>query len=179
MINPFTIAGKIEQIQKEVLAPLYGSRQLDNEEFPQLLARTGEIIAKHQGFFEEVSRSSLVAMIFKIIKLFGGAEALTEDDFTRFTSYVNDGGLRAMVTMLKSNNMESTFVEELGRLDEHVRQNAAPMLSKSRELHHDFIHGFLSDVYGSPANSPAKIQENFAEADGFIKSLADLALQEG
>lgn len=177
MINPFTVAGKIEQIQKDVLEPLYGTPEQEHVEFDSLLRSTGEVIAKYQDFFLEVSSSSLVAMIFKIIKLFGGADGLTEEDFSRFTSYVNDGGLQAMITMLKSDDKEQTFVEELGRLDAEVRTNAAPMLTKSRELHSDFIQGYLIDNYGSVADAPEEIQENFSKSDAFISRLAGLAVE--
>ena len=177
MINPFTVAGKIEQIQKEILEPLYGTPGQEQMEFDGLLRSTGEVIAKYQDFFLEVSRSSLVAMIFKIIKLFGGADGLTEKDFFRFTSYVNDGGLQAMITMLKSDDKEKTFVEELGRLDAEVRANAAPMLAKSRELHSDFIQGYLIENYGSVAGAPENIQENFSKSDAFIRRLTDLAAE--
>ncbi len=176
MINPFAVAGKITTIQQEVLAPLYGtSAQYEDTPFALRLAETGRVIDRHQQFFEEVSRSSLVAMIFKIIQMFGGADGLTEQDFSRFTSYVNDGGLQAMIAMLKSDNMEKTFVDELTKLASHVLENAPPMLEKSRELHQDFIQGYLSDEYGSFAQSPKRLQQNFLLADEFILRLAELS----
>ena len=78
-----------------------------------LLVETGRAIAAHQGYIEELCRSRLVAVIFKIVKLKGGADQLTEEDFDRFTSYVNDGGIRVMIKMLLSPDKEKTFVAEL------------------------------------------------------------------
>jgi hypothetical protein len=179
MINPFTISSKIKKIQHEVLSPLYSMHpEQENAGFDELLSDTGKAIANHQDFFEEVSSSSLVALIFKIIKLFGGADELTEDDFDRFTSYVNDGGLKAMVAMLLSEEKEESFVDELGRLESHVRENAAPMLAKSRDLHRDFINGYFEEAYGSLDKTPPKLQDNFSRSDEFIKTLAELAVSQ-
>ena len=178
MINPFTVASTITTIQTEVLRPLY-TVQEDTKQlsFEQLLVKTGQVIATHQNFITEVCSSSLVALIFKIVKLFGGADSLTEDDFDRFTSYVNDGGLKAMITMLQANDKERIFMEELQQLDKHVRDNAAPMLIKSRKLHQEFITGFFIEKYGSLEQTPQILQENFSQSDTFIGHLADLADQ--
>ncbi len=176
MINPFTVGTRIKEIQQDVLHPLYvmypGQEQADHD---QLLAETGRAIASHQQFIEEISRSGLVAFIFKIITLFGGADQLTEEDFNRFTSYVNDGGIKAMVTMLLSSDREKVFVAELAQLDSNIRKNAAPMLAKSRDLHRDFISGFFNETYGSLQKTPQKLQDNFAGSDDFIHKLSLLA----
>ena len=176
MINPFTVANTIKEIQQDVLRPLYVMYPgKENADYDRLLAETGRAIASHQGFIEEMSRSSLVAFIFKIIKLFGGADQLTEEDFNRFTSYVNDGGLAAMLKMLLSEDREKTFVDELARLDVAIRRNAAPMLAKSRDLHRDFITGFFQETYGSLKNTPQKLRDNFTRSDAFIHRLSLLA----
>ena len=176
MMNPFTVGSRIKEIQQDVLRPLYvmypGQEDAD---YDRLLAETGRVIGSHQGFIEEMSRSSLLAFIFKIIKLFGGADQLSEEDFNRFTSYVNDGGLTAMVTMLLSEDREQTFVDELAKLDIAIRRNAAPMLAKSRDLHRDFITGFFQETYGSLQNTPQKLRDNFARSDAFIHNLSLLA----
>lgn len=178
MINPFTVAGKIEMIQQDVLQPLYTIQQGTSlSTFNDLLAETGQAIAKHQKFIEEISSSSLVALLFKIVKLFGGADSLTEEDFNRFTSYVNDGGLKAMITMLLAEDKETVFAEELRRLDKPVRDNAAPMLQKSRELHREFITDFFNKQFGSFQQTPQALQENFANSDTFISHLSRIATQ--
>lgn len=180
VINPFTVSSKIKTIQNEVLSPLYSMYPgQDQAGFNDLLAQTGEVIASHQQFFEEVSSSSLVAFIFKIVKMFGGADQLTEEDFARFTSYVNDGGLKVMVAMLLSEEKEKVFVDELVRLDSQVRKNAAPMLVKSRDLHHDFINGYFAETFGSLAETPKKLRDNFDHSDSFIHTLSELASQVG
>ncbi len=176
MINPFTVGKRIKEIQQDVLHPLYvmypGQEQAN---YGRLLADTGRAIAAHQQFIEEICGSGLVAFIFKIIKMFGGADQLTEEDFTRFTSYVNDGGIKAMVTMLLSADREKVFIAELAKLDTDIRNNAAPMLAKSRELHRDFIIGFFNETYGSLQKTPQKLQDNFTRSDDFIHRLSLLA----
>lgn len=176
MINPFTVSGKIKQIQNDVLHPLYTVQDDDKQpSYEDLLGKTGQAIARHQPFIEEVSSSTLVALIFTIVKLFGGADSLTEKDFQRFTSYVNDGGLQAMITMLLATDKDKVFTEELGQLDRHIRENAAPMLKKSRELHREFISGFFLEKYGSLEQTPQELQKNFSRSDAFIKHLSELA----
>jgi hypothetical protein len=176
MINPFTAQAKIARIQQDVLRPLYtvypGCESMAHD---WLLAETGREIIKHQRFIEELCRSRLVAMIFKIVKFLGGAERLTEEDFSRFTSYVNDGGIGAMVKMLLAANKEQTFVDELQRLPVHVRKNAPLMLEKSVELHGDFINGFFRECYGSIDSTPPRLRNNYAESRKFICRLVVLA----
>lgn len=176
MINPFTAGSKIRNIQQDVLGPLYSLYPgQDEAEHGELLAETGRAISNHQPFIEEVCSSRIVAVIFKIVKVLGGADQLTEEDFNRFTSYVNDGGIEAMIKMLLSQDKEKTFVDELRRLPEHVRQNAPLMLTKSQTLHSDFITGFFRENYGTLENAPQKLKENFSLSDDFIKRLASLA----
>jgi len=176
MINPFTAAGKVKEIQQEVLKPLYTMYpEQESTEFSWLLVETGRAISRHQPFIEEVCRSQLVAIIFKIIKLLGGADQLNEEDFARFTNYANDGGIKAMVKMLLSTNKEKTFVDELKGLPVHVRENAPPMLTKSRSLHSDFITGFFEETHGSVEKTPQKLRTNFNKSDEFIGRLAALA----
>lgn len=178
MINPFTAEPKVRKIQQEVLHPLYTLHSSqDTAQHSWLLVETGRAISRHQHFIEEVCRSRLVAAIFKIIKMLGGADQLTEEDFTRFTAYVNDGGIQAMIKMLLSANKEKTFVDELRRLPIHIQQNAPLMLAKSRSLHSDFITGFFKETHGSVKKTPQKLRNNFAQSDDFINSLASLATE--
>jgi hypothetical protein len=176
MINPFTAEPKIRKIQQEVLRPLYTLYDGQNEaQHNWLLVETGRAISSHQQFIEEVCRSRLVSAIFKIIKMLGGADQLTEDDFARFTAYVNDGGIQAMLKMLLSANKEKTFVDELKRLPLPIQRNAPLMLEKSKSLHRDFIAGFFKESHGSVKNTPQKLRDNFAKSDEFINRLAYLA----
>ncbi len=178
MVNPFTAQAKISRIQQDVLRPLYTmTPDQEQVEHAWLLVETGRAIASHQSYIEEVCCSRLVAAIFKIVKLLGGADQLTEEDFDRFTSYVNDGGLKALVKMLLSSDKEKTFVDELQGLPPHVQNNAPMMLQKSSSLHSDFITGFLKDSYGSLQKSPQKLRDNFSKSDAFIKRLASLAAE--
>lgn len=176
MINIFTVQAKINRIQQDVLRPLYtvypGYEAAVHE---RLLAETGRSIQFHQGYIEELCRSRLVAMVFKIVKFLGGADQLSEEDFARFTSYVNDGGIRAMVKMLLAADKEQTFVGELRRLPDDVQQNAPPMLNKSVGLHEDFITGFFRDNYGSLDRTPTRLRDNYAETRRFICRLVVLA----
>ena len=176
MINPFTAQAAIGRIQQDVLRPLY-TMYPGQEAAPHawLLAETGRAIAGHRRYIEEVCSSRLVAIIFKIVKFLGGAEQLTAEDFTRFTSYVNDGGLQAMITMLLAVDKEHTFIEELRRLPDHVRANAPPMLAKAKSLHTDFISGFFQQNFGSIDATPAKLRENFIRSRDFINRLVELA----
>lgn len=178
MINPFTAQTKISRIQQDVLAPLYtmcsGQKDTDHA---WLLVETGRAIASHQSYIEEVCCSRLVLVIFKIVKLLGGADQMTEEDFDRFTAYVNDGGIKAMVKMLLSPEKEKTFVNELQQLPVNVRVNAPQMLSKSKSLHKDFITGFFKENYGSLKNTPEKLQNNFSKSDAFIEKLVYLAAE--
>ena len=178
MVNPFTAGTKIRKIQQDILRPLYTMYPgQEAAKFSWLLVETGRAISHHRPFMEEVCHSHLVAIIFKIIKLLGGADQLTEEDFTRFTSYVNDGGIKAMVKMLLSANKEKTFIDELAELPHHVRKNAPPMLTKSRSLHSDFITGFFKEMHGSVKKTPQKLRDNFAKSDDFINRLAILAAE--
>ncbi|MBU1566303.1 MAG: hypothetical protein KJ630_11855 [Proteobacteria bacterium] len=176
MINPFTAQAEISRIQQDVLRPLY-TMYSGQEAAPHawLLAETGRAIAGHRHYIEEVCGSRLVSIVFKIIKFLGGAEQLTAEDFARFTSYVNDGGIQAMITMLLAIDKENTFVEELQRLPDHVRTNAAPMLAKAKSLHTDFITGFFQETFGSVDDTPAKLRDNFVRSREFISRLVQLA----
>ncbi len=178
MINPFTAQAKVSKIQQDVLRPLYTMNSgQEGAQYDWLLVETGRAISSHQQFIEEVCSSRLVAAIFKIIKLLGGADQLTEEDFTRFTAYVNDGGISAMVKMLLSAKKEKTFVEELKRLPQHIQQNAPLMLERSRSLHSDFINGYFRESHGSVQQTPQKLKENFSKSDDFINRLALLAAE--
>lgn len=178
MINPFTAESKVRKVQQDVLRPLYTSYPgQESAQYDWLLVETGRAIANHQQFIEEVSCSRFVALIFKIIKLLGGADQLTQEDFSRFTAYVNDGGIKAMVKMLLSVKKEEVFINELKQLPVHIQQNAPLMLTKSRSLHNDFITSFFSQSHGSVAETPQKLHDNFVQSDDFINRLAFLATE--
>jgi hypothetical protein len=119
-----------------------------------------------------------VAVIFKIVKLLGGADQLTEQDFDRFTSYVNDGGIEAMIKMLLAADKQKTFISELQNLPVDVRKNAPLMLKKSAELHKDFITGFFKENYGSISQVPPKLMDNFQKSNSFIERLTLLAIED-
>lgn len=176
MVNPFTIQGKINKIQQEVLLPLYtmheGQEQANHD---WLLVETGRVIQKHIPFIEELCLSRLVAVVFKVVKLLGGADRLTEGDFDSFIAYVRDGGLLAMVKMLLAPEKEKVFLNELRRLPYDTRRNAPKMLLKSSELHKDFIQGFFKETYGDTQNAPLKLQENYTRSSDFINRLAEIA----
>ena len=176
MINPFTIQAKIHRLQQEVLEPLYTMHQ-GQEKAPHdwLMAQTGKVIEKNRLFLEELSTSRLVSTVFKIVKLFGGAEQLTTDDFNRFTSYVTDGGLKAMVKMLLAAEKEKVFLSELRRLPVQIQKNAPAMLNKSAILHEDFITGYFNQHYGSLGATPEKLIDNYHKSTAFIRRLAILA----
>lgn len=178
MVNPFTAQAKISRIQQDVLQPLYTMHSgQENTEHAWLLVETGRAIANHQSYIEEVCCSRLVAVIFKIVKLLGGADQLTEDDFDRFTAYVTDGGIKAMVKMLLASEKEKIFVNELQHLPGRVRANAPQMLAKSKSLHEDFITGFFKESYGSLRDTPQKLQNNFSKSNDFIERLSLLAAE--
>lgn len=179
MINPFTIQSKISKLQQEVLLPLYTMHpDQEKTEHEWLLVLTGRTIENNRPFLEEIAQSSLVAAVFKIVKLLGGAEELTEADFARFRSYVNAGGLKAMVKMLLATNKTKAFVTELRQLPLSNRQNAHQMLTKSAVLHQQFITGYFKEQYGNIQATPAKLVANFEKSTEFINSLAIIARDE-
>ena len=176
MLNPFTAQADISRIQQDVLGPLYTLYPgQETASHPWLLAETGRAIARHRRYIEEVCASRLVALVFRIVKFLGGAEQLTTEDFARFTSYVNDGGIKAMIQLLLAAAKETTFTEDLHRLPDHLQANAAPMLNKAKSLHTDFITGFFCENYGSLEQTPAKLRDNFIQSREFIGRLAQLA----
>lgn len=178
MVNVFTLQSKIAAMQRDILQPLYcvhdGQEKLS---YDWLLVLTGRAIAGHQRTIEEICASRLIAAAFKIVKLLGGASQLQEEDFQRFTGYVNDGGIKSMVKMLLAADKEAVFLSELRRLPNHIQDNAPAMLTKSAELHTEFITGYLREQYGSLKKSPPVLQANFANSTTFIKTLAALAQQ--
>ncbi|WP_028580950.1 hypothetical protein [Desulfogranum japonicum] len=176
MLNPFTLQSKIAQIQSDVLSPLYTDhpRQgLDSHQ--QLMAQTGDHIAAHAGFIKQICTSTLVSIAFSIVKFLGGAPQLTREDFDRFTNYVRDGGLEAMLKMLHAADMEVTFISELQILPANIQQNAPGMLRKSRALHDEFITDFFRKQYGSTSAVPDALRENKSLSEEFIERLAALA----
>ena len=178
MINPFKAQAQVRQIQHDVLQPLYtmypGQHDSNHE---QLLAETGEAIARHKDFIHAVCSSLLVSIIFNVVKLLGGAEQLTRGDFDRFTSYVNDGGIDAMLAMLESNDKDGTFLKELATLPPRVQQNAPLMLARANGLHGDFIRDYFSKAYGSLDATPVELIHNFEQSTAFIARLTVLAQQ--
>lgn len=179
MINPFTIGSRITALQQEVLAPLYTMHGNQEEsEHDWLMEETGRIVEKNIPFLEEAAKSSLVSTIFTLVKLFGGAEGLSHDDFNRFTGYVNNGGLRAMVRMLLSEDKEATFLSELKCLPADIQSNAHLMLDKSAVLHDEFIEGYFHQQYGSFEAAPSKLRANRRKSTEFIRRLAQLAENE-
>lgn len=176
MVNPFTVQTKIFKIQTEVLRPLYTMYNGQKEASHQwLLVLTGRAIADHRSFIEELCQSRVVAVVFKIVKLLGGADRLTTEDFDRFTSYVNKGGLKSMIQMLLASDKEKVFLEELARLPIEIQKNAPLMLKKSSELHSDFIQGYFKQNYGARRNVPEKLQQNFEKSTDFILKLSEIA----
>ncbi|KJR99180.1 MAG: hypothetical protein VR65_17305 [Desulfobulbaceae bacterium BRH_c16a] len=176
MINPFTAHAKITRMQQDALRSLYTVYPgFETMRHDWLLAETGRALTAHHGYIEELCRSHFVAMVFKIVKFLGGAERLTEDDIARFTSYVNDGGIRAMIQMLLAANKEQAFIDELQRLPVHIQNNAPLMLNKSIDLHGDFIAGFFNETYGSIDNTPLRLRENYELTRKFICRLVVLA----
>ncbi len=176
MINPFTLQSKIHRLQHDVMEPLYTMHKEQlGAKHGWLLAMTGKVIETNRSFLEEMSRSSLISTIFAVVKLFGGADQLSMDDFHRFTSYVNDGGLKAMTKMLLSVDKEKVFLSELDSLPPHIQVNARHMLAQSAILHNDFIEGYLRQQYSSVDTTPAKLQDNCRSSTAFINNLAELA----
>lgn len=178
MINPFTAQAKVRQIQRDVLHPLYtmypGQQESEHE---QLLTETGKAIARHKDFIHSVCQSLLVSIIFSVVKLLGGAEQLTREDFDRFTSYVNDGGIDAMLAMLGAEDKDEVFLKELITLPPHVQQNAPLMLARANGLHEDFIRDYFSKAFGSFEATPLKLRDNFEQSTAFIARLTTLAEQ--
>ena len=176
MINPFTLQSKIHRLQQDVMEPLYTMhKDQAGATHEWLLAMTGKVIEANRSFLEEMSRSSLISAIFAVVKLFGGADQLSMGDFHRFTSYVNDGGLKAMTKMLLAADKENVFLSELDSLPPHIQVNAGHMLAKSAVLHNDFIKGYLQQQYGSLDATPEKLRENCRKSTAFINNLAELA----
>ena len=175
MINPFTVQTKIDSIQQDVLKPLYTMSSQQFGEYSWLLAETGRAVARHQSFIEELCSSRLVAAVFSIVKLLGGAEQMTQLDFDRFTSYVNDGGLGAMIKMLLSVDREKVFSFELSKLPENIQHNAPLMLAKAKALHGDFITAFFEQSYGTLHNTPEQLRTHLALSTEFIENLTVLA----
>lgn len=178
MINPFTLQHKIHKFQQDVLGPLYTMHQNQkNAEHDWLLVQTGKVIDENESFLVELSRSSLVATVFAIVKFFGGADELSNEDFNRFTSYVREGGLKAMVKMLLTEEKEKTFLAELQRLPTHIQKNAQSMLSKSSLLHENYVTEFFMQNYSSLEATPKKLIDNCQKSTSFIDRLAELAEQ--
>lgn len=176
MINPFTVHSKIQKLQQDVLQALYTMHpQQGKVDFDWLLVMTGRVIETNRPFMEELAESQLVATVFKIVKLLGGADNLTHGDFESFTSYVNDGGLKAMVTMLLAADKEKAFTRELKNLPPHIRQNAHRMLTKSATLHQEFIRSYLTEQYGRLEAAPGQLIINYEKSTDFILRLSSLA----
>lgn len=175
MINPLTLYSNIMKIQAEVMKPLYGNHPgYDNIEHNVLLYLTGKKIAPHAAFIHELCNSTFIAVAFKFIKLIGGAPQLTEEDFERFTNYVKDGGIEAMLIMLDSEDKFKAFSEELERLPQRVRDNAEEMLRKSRSLHKEFVLEYLRKEYKNKKMPEAPLHR-LNETDLFIEKLVQLA----
>ena len=176
MLNPFTLQSKIRKLRKEVLGPLYTMHE--DEEKSQhswLLHLTGKKIEEHRLFIEELSQSRLLAVAFSIIKILGGADNLSNEDFDRFSSYVRNGGIKAMVKMLLSTDKEKAFIAELRSLPAGTRQNAPAMLAKSATLHEEYMIDYFKQSYGSLKATPPKLFENSQQSTAFIAKLTDLA----
>ena len=176
MLNPFTLQAKITKLQKDVLEPLYTMHEdQEKAEHSWLLHRTGQVIEKNRLFIEDLSQSLLITVAFSIIKILGGADNLSNEDFDRFSSYVRDGGLKAMVKMLLSADKEQTFIAELLSLPTEIRQNAPAMLTKSAALHDEYMTAYFKQNYGSLKSTPKKLLDNSQKSTEFITRLADLA----
>jgi hypothetical protein len=80
-----------------------------------------------------------------------------------------------MIAMLLAVDKEATFTQELQRLPHHVRANSAPMLTKAKSLHTDFITGFFQESFGSVDKTPLKLRDNFVRSREFIDRLVQLA----
>lgn len=179
MINPLTLYSKIKQLQLDVLGPLYVDHNKQHEKtHEELLYITGKRIAEDKDFIEDVCKSKFIRLAFKLIHMLGGADGLTVEDFDRFTNYVNDGGLDAMLNMLKSPDMDKAFVEELNVLPRHVRDNAYDMLKKARYLHEDYVSEYLKARYGTVNNIPSILLQRLNETNNFMDGLVVLAKKE-
>lgn len=175
MINPLTLYSKIQQLQLDVLGPLYIDHTNQMKTHDELLRFTGKSIEPWKGFIEDVFNSTFVKLAFKVVKALGFADQLTKEDFQRFTNYVNDGGLDAMLNMLKCVDMEKAFMEELAMLPPEIQLNAPIMLEKARVLHQDYILGYLQKKYGPAKFIPSILLRRQRETDEFIEKLAKLA----
>lgn len=175
MINPLTLYSKIMKIQKEVMLPLYGNHpgyvKVDHD---ILLKLVGKRIEPHVEFIHELCNSKFIAVAFKFIKLIGGAPQLTEEDFERFTNYVKDGGVEAMLVMLDADDKFKAFSAELERLPQRVRNNAELMLTKSKVLHEEFVEEYLRKEYKTVKNASVPLRR-LAETDLFIERLIQLS----
>jgi len=178
MVNILTLKTKITAMQNEILAPLYTMHDEQGKvPYEWLLVLTGRAIAKHQQTIEEICASKLVSAAFKIVKLLGGASQLQADDFQRFTGYVNDGGIKAMIRMLLAAEKEKVFISELKSLPRHIQENAPAMLRKSAELHAEFIASYFRQQFGTLKSAPPPLPDNFSRSTAFIQRLASLARQ--
>jgi hypothetical protein len=174
MINPLTLYSKIMRMQKEVMKPLYGNHpSYAHVNHDKLLLLTGKAIAPHVALIHEVCSSPFIAVYFKCIKLIGGAPQLTEDDFERFTNYVKDGGLEAMLRMLEAEHKFNTFSDELAVLPQRVRDNAELMLTKSKVLHTDFVIAYLRKNNDGPI--PEVCTNRVLQTNAFIDRLMQLS----
>lgn len=178
MINVFTLHGKIQQIQKDVLCPMYTVYpDYEIRDHSELLKTTGWAIKAHKDYIEELCNSRLIAAIFAIVKYLGGADQLTSEDFDRFTGYVKEGGLNAMIAMLLDDDKMKIFVDEIKRLPLNIQQNAPAMLKKAEKLHRDFIFTFFRQNHYRVNLTPKKLYDNFLKSEEFIKVLIILAEQ--
>jgi hypothetical protein len=174
MINPLTLYSKIMRMQKEVMKPLYGNHpSYAHVNHDKLLLLTGKAIAPHVALIHEVCSSPFIAVYFKCIKLIGGAPHLTEEDFERFTNYVKDGGLEAMLKMLEADDKFKAFSDELAVLPQRVRDNAELMITKSRVLHSEFVISYLHKNNAGPM--PEVCAERLLQTNAFIDRLMQLS----
>lgn len=176
MINVFTLPGKIKDIQLDVLGPLYIDHSHQDKDHDELLRFTGKSIGMHKVFIEDVCKSKFIKIVFKIVKALGFADDLSHKDFDHFTSYVNDGGLDAMLNMLKCVDMDKAFVEELNMLPRHVQRNAPHMLERASNLHWNYVHTYLQDRHNNVI--PDILLKRLRLSDHFIKRLVKLAKHE-
>jgi len=175
MINPLTLYSNIKNLQTQVLAPLYTIHSFQTDTHDSLLFITGKTVKEYKSFIVDVCNSSLIRVVFKVIKALGGAEQLTTDDFNHFTNYVKDGGLDAMILMLESDNKEDVFVHELIGLPQSIQDNAFDMLTKARALHEDYISDYLLKEYGIVKDVPPILYQRMRETNEFIDKLVKLA----
>jgi len=176
MINVLTMYFKVQSIQEQVMSALYTRNSYEDAEHKVLLKYTGQNIMEHKEYINDVCRSSFIRGCFNIIKKIGGCPDLTIEDFDRFTNYVKDGGLDSMWFMLKSENQEEAFVDELDRLPKRVRDNAHAMLTKARALHEDFVTAYLYNKF--PQSIPGILIQHFNDTNAFLARLVALAYHE-